>query len=141
MSTPAVTMLKAACLASLGLGLVSVAAAHPATEGPWLFFFSLLDWPPLQQSHAFSREARLLNAVLGGVLAGWSVMMFWMAGGPVARGDQGARAAFMVSLALWFLLDSIGSIAAGWPGNAVSNGLLFLLFALPLHALRNRRDA
>jgi hypothetical protein len=95
--------------------------------------------PPLTQSHVFSREARLLNAVLGGVLAGWSVMMFWMAAGPVARGDQGARAAFLASVTLWFLLDSFGSIVAGWPGNAVSNFLFFLLFAVPLHALRNKQ--
>lgn len=141
MPSPALMILKAACLVAFALGLVSVAAAHPATDGPWLFVFSLLDWPPLTQSHVFSREARVLNAVHGGVLAGWSVMMFWMAGGPVARGDQGARAAFLASVTLWFLLDSLGSIVAGWPGNAVSNFLFFLLFALPLHALRNRRDA
>jgi hypothetical protein len=141
MSSTALTILKAACLVSFGLGLVSVAAAHPATDGPWLLFFSLLDWPPLAQSHDFSREARVLNAVLGGVLAGWSVMMFWLAAGPVARGDQGARAAFLASVTLWFVLDSFGSLVAGWPGNVVSNFLLFLLFAAPLHALRNKRAA
>lgn len=141
MSSPAITILKGACLGNLVLGLVSIAAAHPATEAPWLFFFSLLDWPPFAQAHSFSREARVLNAVLGGVLAGWSVLMFWMAVGPVARGDQGARAAFLTSVTLWFVLDSFGSLVAGWPGNVVSNFLLFLLFAAPLHALRNKRAA
>jgi hypothetical protein len=131
-----VTIMKATCGVAIILGLVSAAASHPATEAPWLLLMDILRWPTDATASTFGTEARVLNAVCGGMLAGWGVLLYWMAAGPVARGDRQARQAYVLSAGVWFVIDSSASLAAGWPGNAAMNvmflaGLLGPLAAMP----------
>lgn len=83
----------------------------------------------------FSSEARVLNAVCGGMLAGWGSLMYWLADGPISRGDQTARRAFATSVLIWFTKDSAGSFAAGWPGNVELNIVFLVALLAPLAAL------
>ena len=120
-----VTVMKATCLIAIIFGLASAAASHPDTELPWRLLMDVLRWPTDGATSTFSTEARILNAVCGGMLAGWGVLLYWMAAGPVARGDRQARQAYVLSACVWFVIDSSASLAAGWPGNAAMN-VLFL---------------
>lgn len=139
-STP-VALLKIACVATIATGLVSVAASHPAGDALWALVFDVLQWPVDGQQGAFSAEARVLNAVCGGVLAGWGSLMYWLAAGPVAAGDQSARKAFLASVLIWFVTDSAGSFAAGWPGNVALNVVFLIAFVGPLAALSRGQSA
>lgn len=135
MTTLPIVLLKTACVGTIATGLVSAAASHPAGEGLWSLLFDALRWPIDGGQGVFSSEARVLNAVCGGMLAGWGTLMYWLAGGPIARGDQGARRAFATSVLIWFTLDSAGSLAAGWPGNVALNCVFLLALLGPLAAL------
>lgn len=141
MNSVPINLLKAACVATIVTGLVSAAASHPAGEGLWVLVFDVLQWPVDGQQGTFSSEARVLNAVCGGVLAGWGALMYWLAAGPIAAGDQSARRAFLVSVLIWFATDSAGSLAAGWPGNVALNIVFLIAFVGPLAALSRSRSA
>ena len=132
------TLLKAACLGTIATGFVSVSASHPAGAALWSMLFDVLQWPLDGQQGAFSSEARVLNAVCGGMLVGWGSLMYWLASGPIARGDHEARRAFAASVTIWFVIDSAGSFAAGWPGNVALNVVFLIALLGPLVALRDR---
>ena len=135
MQSVPIRLLKAACIMTIGTGLVSAAASHPSGDALWALLFDILKWPVDGMEGNFSSEARVLNAVCGGMLAGWGSMMYWLANGPISRGDQSAKRAFAISVLIWFTIDSAGSFAAGWPGNVVLNcGFLIALLG-PLAAL------
>lgn len=136
-----IMLLKAACLATIGTGLISVAASHAAGNALWALVFDVLQWPIDGQQGTFSTEARVLNAVCGGVLAGWGALMYWLAAGPIAAGDQSARRAFLASVLIWFATDSAGSLAAGWPGNVALNVIFLIALVGPLAALSRRVSA
>ena len=134
-----ILLLKLACLSTIVTGLVSAAASHPAGDGLWALLFDILQWPVDGGQGAFSSEARVLNAVCGGILAGWGALMYWLVSGPIPEGVQGARGAMVASVMIWFVTDSAGSLAAGWPGNVVLNVLFLIAFIGPLAALPRQR--
>lgn len=119
----ALRLLKASCLATIGIGVIAVAATVPALDAPWRFIFDLTRFE--FGATALSSEARILSAISGGMLIGWGAMLYALASGPIAGGDAVARRVFTLSVLAWFTFDSLGSLLAGWPGNVVLN-LVFL---------------
>lgn len=141
MQSGPIRMLKAACIMTICTGLVSAAASHPSCEALWALLFDILKWPVDGMEGKFSSEARVLNAVCGGMLAGWGAMMYWLANGPISRGDQSAKRAFTISVLIWFTIDSAGSLAAGWPGNVALNCVFLIALLGPLAALHRSTAA
>lgn len=136
-----IAWLSAASIGTIGLGLISLAAAHPAGAAIWRFLFDLVRWSFDGTSAGFDEDARLLNGITGGVLVGWGVLMTWLAGGPIARGEDGARRAATACVAAWFVMDSTGSLLADVPGNLLLNLGFLLLFMIPLIALGTKANA
>ncbi len=132
-----VLWLKAMSVVTIAFGLVAAAASHPAGQTPWLLLFDLLAWPMDGKPAAFSAETFAVNAVAGGVMAGWGVLMYGLSAGPIARGDRDVRRMVMAGLTVWFVVDSTGSWAAGMIGNIVLNIVFLVLFLIPLVALRS----
>ena len=65
------------------------------------------------------------GAVIGGVMTGWlglSAMLVW-------RDAPGDRTIMLAGVALWFVIDSAASVAAGFALNAVSNAGFALVLA------------
>jgi hypothetical protein len=131
-------IMKFTCIVSGAFGLLSVAASHPAFEAPWAWVFDAIRWPLDGRQGQFSSEARVLNAVLGGVLAGWSALLYWLVQGPIPDNMPGAKRAFIVSVLVWFALDTTGSLASGWWENAVLNLLLLTGLLLPMIVMDSR---
>jgi hypothetical protein len=64
--------------------------------------------------------------------------MIWLVAGRLyPRDPELARTLILASVAAWFVIDSLGSVAAGAPLNAVLNVVFLLVFWLPL---RRRRE-
>ncbi len=133
-----ITWLKVACLVTIGFGVVAAAASTETLQGPWLFLFDLLHWPLDHNPAGFSGDTHFMNGVAGGLMAGWGLLMYYIVAGPFARGDYELTMPIIVSMALWFLLDSSGSISSGVPTNLVLNVGFVGLFLPPLLALRRQ---
>jgi hypothetical protein len=97
-------------------------------------------WPVDGLQDASAEATRLLFAILGGITAGWGVMMWCLAGEPLARDPDLVRPILRTSLLAWFVLDSTGSVLAGAPFNAVLNVLILAAFLFPLWS-RSRQPA
>jgi hypothetical protein len=101
-----------------------------------LLLFDLLDWPLDGNPSVFSKANYATNAVLGGVMIGWGILMFLLVNGPLAQGDQAIRRYLMIGLLSWFTFDSTGSFFAELPGNILLNVSFLLLFLPPLILLK-----
>lgn len=106
-------------------GLFTATGAVPAIDRGADFFLDLVFLPLDGQPTVTTGAERLLFGILGGVTAGWGVIILML-----ARGAS-ARAAILWGGVAWFALDSTASILAGGPMNAVYNTtfLALLLYA------------
>ena len=124
--------LKGASVLVVGFGLMISLAAYPATSGLTLFYTDLVFWP-LDGAQSISMpEARILCAVLGGVMVGWGVLLWLISAKLYHREPDLARSMIYWSISIWFITDSIGSIVAGVPINAFLNIGFLVAFVLPL---------
>lgn len=127
-------------LANAALGTVLVAmAVVPAIDLPLRLLLDLVFWPIDGQPAALSRDGRLMTVISGAVLAGWGVLMARLFAAPAGSAD--VPGALLQGLAVWFVLDSVGSIAVGaWP-NAVLNAVILAGFLAPLRASTRKARA
>lgn len=98
------------------------------------FFTDLAFWPLDGGQAPQSEAARLLQAISGGILAGWGVTTLLITRHIYAYDPAKGRAILLPALATWFLIDGAGSIAAGAAFNVVLNGGFLALFLVPLLA-------
>ena len=91
--------------------------------------------PALIDSSDLSAYLRLPFAVLGAVLAGWTVLMLLVVRGPVASGASWALPAVALSLAVWFVLDTGMSLLLGFQTHALFNIPFAIALGLPLWRL------
>jgi hypothetical protein len=98
-----------------------------------------LQWPLDGAQNVASKESRVLSAVLGGIACGWGLLLYLLASGPIAKGDRDARSMFVGSVVTWFVIDSLASLAAGWPLNLLLNAGFAALLLVPfwLHQARS----
>ena len=134
-----VNWLRVASGLTIAIGLVAALASADATDGLWLWLFDLLEWPVDDNPAGFSDEAFALNAVAGGVMVGWATLMYLIVTRRFARGDYELVQPMIISVLAWFVVDSIGSVAADLVGNVVLNAGFLLIFLPPLVTLGRRR--
>lgn len=115
-------------------GLLPLLAVFQTTQEPWRIFFDVLSWPLDNIPSNFSATERQLSAVLGGVLCGWSWVLYKLAHPKIFSSK--IRSLMSQSVWVWFFLDSAGSTIAGIPLNAISNIGFLLILIVPLHALK-----
>ena len=125
-----VRLLKAAAAITMGFGLIFAVAAIPALNMPTDFMLNLV--VPPHDGALEASTTRLLAAICGGVLPGWGFMAWLIASEVLPANPLLARRLILPSIALWFVIDSSMSIAAGAPLNAVLNLSFLALFSLPV---------
>lgn len=130
--------LKTASVFTILTGVICALASHVSTQGVWLSLFDVLKWPPDGDPASFNADTRAVNAVLGGVMVGWGLLMFLLSSRRVMTAAPAVPRLMTISLLAWFAVDSLGSWAAGLPGNIVLN-LAFLAMFLPPLVVLNRR--
>ena len=126
----------AAAALLIGPGLIMATAPISPLAGLVDAFLDLAHQPVDGGQKVESDAGRLLNAILGGILVGFGVMI-WMVAERVFRIDQTlGRAIILVPLLSWFVTDSLGSILAGAWFNAVINVAIITAFLAPLLGAR-----
>jgi len=76
--------------------------------------------------------------VLGAVMAGWVCLMLLLVRGPLNDGAPWARKFLILSLSLWFFLDTSMSLVLGYPSHALFNIPFAIALGIPLLLLKNR---
>ena len=128
-----IALIKVAAFAMLiGPGLIMIIG--PITPFmSWVNAFLDLAYQPFDHAQKVTEStALLLNAILGGVLIGFGVMI-WMVAEHVYRDNQAlGRKIIIISILSWFITDCAGSIIAGAWFNAIINTVLLLTLIAPL---------
>lgn len=123
-----------ACVITMVTGVICALASHPATEDVWLYLFDMLKWPLDGDPATFSADTRAVNAVLGGTMVGWGLLMYLLAHHITMI--VGLPRILLMALVAWFVVDSTGSIMADLPGNLLLNSIFLGLFVPPLLVLQ-----
>lgn len=124
--------LKLASCIVIGFGLLIALGAHSALGAPVIFLADLLLWPLDGAETGTARETRLIAGIAGGVMVGWGFMLWGLAGEGMARAPDLSRRLILGSVGIWFVIDGMGSIAAGSPLNVLGNISFLALFLWPL---------
>ncbi|MEM8816829.1 MAG: excinuclease ABC subunit A [Pseudomonadota bacterium] len=127
-----VRYLKFASGITLATGLMIAAAAVPALNAPTVVLLDLVFFPVDGAQTMFAGETRLFSAISGGVLAGWGLMIWLLATELYAGHPELGRRLILRSVAVWFVVDSSMSVAAGAPLNVLGNVVFLLLFVVPV---------
>jgi hypothetical protein len=130
--TPEQKGLRLAAAVTLATGLLLAVAALPATNLPVRLLTDLLIWPFDGGQGLAAPETRLPLAIGGGVMLGWGVMIWQLAGEPMQRAPETIRAIIRTSILAWFVVDSLASVAAGAALNVVANAVFLALFLVPM---------
>ena len=80
------------------------------------------------------RYLRFVLGVSGAVTVAWMGALLVAVLGPFRRGERWAWTLIAVSIAIWFVIDSTHSVAAGFPMNAMYNLVFLIGFGIPLGA-------
>ncbi len=114
----------------IGFGGAIALASMPATSAPTLFLADLVLWP-IDGGQSLTPESRLLSAVLGGVMLGFGTTLLVLVAKAYPRDPQLVRTVILAGVWVWFVVDSLGSFAAGAPANALLNVGFLLAFVVP----------
>lgn len=114
----------------------------PAAPAVGAGAFSLLIYQEADLPADFSAEAqsyiRLTNAVLGSVMAGWFTTMFLLV--DRLKRSHAVWASVVVGLLVWFIPDSLYSLASGYWENVILNLVILALLLPALVVLRPPRE-
>lgn len=124
--------LKIVGYVSIGFALAIAGAAWPPTSGLFNFLYDMVDWPMDGAVAVAAEQTRLLSAIAGGVFASWSVLLILIIAPAVGRGDEDIRRSALIAVLVWYFIDSAGSLAAGFPVNALFNTLYLATLLAPL---------
>ena len=121
-------------------GVIVWLGSNPATAAIPAMFADLIFWPLDGLQTFASGEARLLSAIAGGVMIGWGLMLWALAGDGLRRMPAFAKRAILTSIWAWFVIDSLGWLLAGAPLNLAGNLVFLALFTLPFTRLFQADD-
>ena len=126
--------LKAASAITSGFGILMVFGAHELTDGPLRLLADLFILP-FDDRGPVTSEAQLLAAILGGVMVSWGLLYWMVIDVLLPQNPALLKHIVMVTIGVWFVIDSLGSLAAGSWINVVSNVGFLAAFILPARRL------
>ncbi|MGF1477674.1 MAG: hypothetical protein ACFB6S_19180 [Geminicoccaceae bacterium] len=124
--------LKIAAGVVIGFGILAALAAHPGTAAPFRLLADLVLWPIDGAQSLATDESRILCAIAGGLMCGWGVLLWLVADRLPAQAPGLVKPLILASVVSWFVVDSLASVAAGAPLNAVLNAGFLAMFVVPL---------
>lgn len=95
-------------------------------------YFDPVFWPDNQLTTGTFQYKAWSSAVLGAVIAGWGLLLAFIAWHPFRLREKRAWYSIAVAVIVWFVGDTTCSLYYGVTANAEFNVFTLILFALPL---------
>ena len=128
----AANWIRIVAVGSILTGIIMAAGAVGDPTGAMSIFLGLVSSGDSGIGGIATPEAKLALAVAGGVFAGLAAMFLFIVAPALKAENAHVRRGAILSLAIWYIVDSGASIASGNAANAVANTGFLLLFVLPL---------
>ena len=103
-----------------------------ATMEPARLTLDMLSWPIDGATTYESPDVRFLSALTGGFLMGWGILIWGLSKWVYDQAPEAVRKTVLLSLFVWFVFDTTGSITSGNPSNAVFNVIILLIAVGPM---------
>ena len=113
-------------------GLLTALASIASFAAPTSFLVDLIFWPVDGTQAVSSETSHLLAAIAGGLTTGLGVLFYLLTTKLLPTDPSLARLLMSAGLGSWFIVDSLGSFAAGAPLNVLFNAIFAALFLIPL---------
>lgn len=97
----------------------------------------LADWPLDNLFTPLDRNTMWLSAIGSGLLAAVSIFLGGIVVPALKDGNRAVIRTTIVAMSVWYIIDGIGSIAAGVGSNVVFNSIYLTLVLIPLVGIRN----
>ncbi|MDJ0908089.1 MAG: hypothetical protein QNI99_02780 [Woeseiaceae bacterium] len=136
-----VLWLKAGSALTVFFGVLIALASIPAANAPVEILADLIFFPVDGAQNVGAPETRLMNAIGGGVMTGWGIMIWMLATRLYPREPALAKQLIVTSVVAWFVVDSAGSLMSGAPLNALFNVSFLLIFCVPLWLAGRQQEA
>ena len=92
----------------------------------------LADWPLDNLSTPLDRNTMWLSAIGAGLLGAISIFLGGIVVPAIKEGNRPVIRTTIIAMTVWYIIDGIGSIAAGVTSNVFFNSLYLALVLVPL---------
>jgi len=117
-------------------GIVFVTIAFSGYDGFAHRLTNIFDWTGVAHTEVLTRNARWFAAIMSGLSAGFGALYVFVVAPllilPNLESRQIAKRGGLIGAFTWFIVDSIGSFAAGVPSNIAMNVIFLAVLTLPL---------
>ena len=117
-------------------GVVFVTIAFVEYDGFAQTLTNVFDWTGGPHTEDLTRDARWFAAIMSGLSAGFGALYVFLVAPllslPNSTARRLAKRGGLIAVVLWFVIDNIGSLAAGVPSNVAMNTLFLIAIAGPL---------
>ncbi len=107
-------------------------APYESANLPARFILDLADWPFDKTSLALDKNTMWLSSIGAGLLAAFSIILGGIVAPAIKEGNQSIIRTTAVAMVVWYLIDSVGSIASGVASNAFFNTIFLIMVLIPL---------
>lgn len=132
----AATLLKISGWGFIIFCVIFVTIAFEGYDGFAHSIADLFDWTGPPHGEVLSRDARWFGAIWSGLGAGFGALYLFVVAPLLTVPNREvqiiAKRGGLIAAAIWFVVDSAGSIASGVPSNAVMNFLFLICIVVPL---------
>jgi len=99
---------------------------------PARFILDVSDWPVDNLSAPLDRNTQWLVSISSGLLAALAVLLAFVVAPAIKQGNRRVIRATISALVVWYVVDGVGSIAAGVFSNVIFNTIYLGLALAPL---------
>jgi len=108
---------------------------------PARFILDLADWPVDSLFVPLDKNTMWLSAIGAGLLGGYSVFLGGIVVPAIREKNHSIIRTTILAMAFWYLLDSVGSYAAGVASNVFFNSIYLALVLIPLLGIKEDTKA
>lgn len=110
---------------------------------PARLILDVSDWPIDSLSSQLDRNTVWLSSIGAGLLAAVSVILYGIVVPAIREGNQEVIRTTIIAMLAWYLVDGVGSIAAGVESNVFFNTIYLIFVLIPLvfeknHAIQSQ---
>ena len=111
-------------------------APYEAINQPAIMLIDLLDWPFGDASPALNQSQMWLSSIGAGLTFAMAIMLLGVVVPGLRNANRSVIRTTILAFSIWYIVDSIGSIASGVASNAFFNTIFLAMVLVPLVMVR-----
>ena len=133
-------MIKIVAWGFVAFAVVWGLAPYGPVSAPAQMLLDLLDWP-FGDGSALTRSEMWLSSIGAGLVAAICIMLLGIVAPAVQAGNKQVARVTTWAFVAWYIVDGLGSYAAGVGSNVFFNSILFIAIIIPLTTVRFDKDS